>query len=74
MRVGLDEFELKVYNRLIKDPQSVIMLPVDIWASMLCFCLSNELYEECNVLKHLEDKVSLKSSIEFLDEYVNCLT
>lgn len=71
MVAQLTVFESTIYHKILQNPQSVQMIPIDIYASLLYYCEQTEQYENCILLKSLEDKVVLKSIDEFIDDFEN---
>jgi muramidase (phage lysozyme) len=49
--------------------ENVLMLPCDIWASLLYYCEQTEDYTSCILLRDIEDKVIIKTLSELLNEY-----
>lgn len=69
----LEEFERTLLKRLRTEHHKVQILPVDIWVNIILFCEYHEDYEFCAFLISLEPKVVMKTTIEFLDDYVEII-
>lgn len=65
------QFVEKLVLEKIKKGEQVLMIPIDIYTSILLFCEQTEDYETCIILDNLIDKVQLKTTFSFYDEFVS---
>lgn len=63
----LTNTEKLVLAQVNQESNTIVMIPVDIFVSLLYYLESKENYESCAKLMLLIDKVKLQTTMEFLD-------
>lgn len=61
----------KLVLKKIKSGEQVLMIPIDIYISILLFSEQTEDYETCILLDNLIEKVQLKTTFVFYDEFIS---
>lgn len=63
-----DSVELPVYQTMIEEPDSIAILPRDMYHKFKAYMLENEFYEYMQNLHSLEDRITDKTYSEILKE------